>query len=338
MSSNHGELVLFILGIVKLVYCDNCFDMATAVQHGKYMEQQIFRKFRSPSPYACASECLMSSACLSFGFEKKTRTCHLNSNSSANGNVVARAGFLLSDILHWPKSIAGPCSQKQCPATTRCQVNRLDLATCVPEFRGCGQPPEVTNATNTYEGHYLGSVTTYTCRQDFRACYDKVTSICQSSGQWENLTAGLCGQFIWHNPVLRVHYALPCGPSDKFRATVTGTPTHANSQHRWNIWLWKDTDVLALSEFRFNYDSYINVTVMNTEINGSWGQPVRVHSLPMTVGQETEVQITFHGGIYRLDIDGKSMFNFTERVPGAKPGSIYIDGSVSVRMIEILSY
>ncbi|XP_071083879.1 uncharacterized protein [Haliotis cracherodii] len=335
MSSKHGEIFLLILGVVKFVHCDNCFDVATAVQHDKYMEHQMFRKVRSPSPYACASACLMSSACLSFGFDMETRTCLLNSNNSANGNIVDRAGFLFSDILHWPKSLSGPCSLMSCPANARCQVDRLDRATCVQEFQGCGQPPEVTNATKTSEGHYLGSVTTYACRQDFRTCYDKVTSICQSSGQWENLTAGLCNQYIWHNPTLKEKHALPCGPSSKFRATVIGTPNQAT---RWNIWLWKGEDLLALSEFRFQFGETRNLTVMNDLVNGQWGKELRVYDQPMNIGQETEVQITLHTGIYRLDIDGQSMLNFTERVPGSEPDSILIEGSVSVRMMEIWLY
>ncbi|XP_046576193.1 uncharacterized protein LOC124284172 [Haliotis rubra] len=338
MSSNHGEIVFLILGMVKLAHCDNCFDVTTIVQRDKYMEHQVFRKFRSPSLYICASECLMSSGCLSFGFDEKTRTCLLNDKDSVNGNVVDRTGYLFSDILHWPKSVAGPCSTLTCPGTNRCQVDRLHRATCVPEFRGCGQPPEVTDASKKYEGHHQGGVTTYVCKQDFTACHDKVTSICQSSGQWENLMTGLCSQNVWHSPVLGGVYPLPCGSSNKFRATVIGTPTPAASQHRWNIWLWKDNDVLLLSEFRFHFDTYINTTIMNSRFQDTWKTPVRTPSLPMTVGQETEVRITLHSGIYRLQIDGKNMLNFTEQDAGAEPVSISVEGHVSLRMIEILLY
>lgn len=103
MSSSQGEFVFLILGIMKLVHGDNCFDVDSVVEHEKYMEHQVFRKFWSPSLYDCASECLMSSACASFGFDKKTHTCFLNTNSSEAGNVVDRTGFLFSDIQQWPK-------------------------------------------------------------------------------------------------------------------------------------------------------------------------------------------------------------------------------------------
>ncbi|XP_067651889.1 uncharacterized protein [Haliotis asinina] len=336
--SNYGDIAFLIWGIVKLVHCDSCFDVATVIQRDKYMEHQAFRKFWSPSLYTCASECLMSSGCLSFGFDEKTRTCLLNDKDNANGNVVERTGFLFSDILHWPKSFAGPCSPMACQGTDRCQVDRLHRATCVPEFKGCGQPPEVTGASKTYEGHDQGAVTTYTCKQDFTACHDKVTSICQSSGHWENMTTGLCTRNIWHSPTLGSLYPLPCGPSSKFTATVIGTPIYAASQHRWNIWLWKDTDVLLISEFRFQFDTYVNTTVMNSRIGGSWLVPTRTPSLPMLVGQETEVRITLHSGIYRLQIDGQNMINYTEKVPGAGPVSISVEGHVSLRMIEIVLY
>ncbi|XP_046576203.1 uncharacterized protein LOC124284183 [Haliotis rubra] len=333
MSSNLGEIVFISLWIVKLVHCDSCFEVATVIQRDKYMEHQVFRKFRSPSLYMCASECLMSSACVSFGFDKKRRTCLLNDKDSANGNVVDRTGYLFSDILHWPGPLSGPCSVVSCPASSRCQVDRLGRATCVPEFRGCGQPPEVTDASKTYEGHYQGGVTTYTCRQDFTACHDKVTSICQSSGQWENLMTGLCSQNVWHNPALDVKYALPCGPSREFRATLIGTPNQAT---RWNIWLWKDDNVLALLEFRILFGESRNETVLNSLLNGLWGEHITADGhLPMTVGHETEIQITLHSGIYRLEIDGMSVYNLTERLTGGEPVSVSVEGGVALRLMEI---
>ncbi|XP_067650936.1 uncharacterized protein [Haliotis asinina] len=333
MLSNHCKIVFLIWGIVKLVHCDNCFDVATVIQH-KYMEHQVFRKLRSLSLYTCASECLQSSRCLSFGFDKKGRNCFLNDKESVNGNVVERTGFLFSDILHWPRSLSGPCSVVLCPASFRCQVNRLGRATCVPEFLGCGQPPEETGASKTYKGHYLGAVTTYTCKQDFTACHDKVTSICQSSGQWEKMTTGVCSQNVWLNPALDIKYALPCGPSRAFRATVIGTPIQAT---RWNVWLWKGDNVLFHSDFRFLFSGMERVIVMDTRFNGLWdGKVIAGVPLPMSLGKETEIRITLHNGIYRLEIDGNSMFNFTERLKGEEPVSVSIEGAVSVRLMEIL--
>ncbi len=98
-----SEVVIIILGIMKFVSGDNCLDVESVVHSDKYMEHQVFRKTRSQSLYNCASECLMSSACLSFGFEKKTRTCLLNSNGSDTVDVIDRTGFVFSDIQHWPK-------------------------------------------------------------------------------------------------------------------------------------------------------------------------------------------------------------------------------------------
>ncbi|XP_067650934.1 uncharacterized protein [Haliotis asinina] len=333
MASNLGRIVFVLVLIVKLVHCDSCFDGATTVQHDKYMEHQVFRKLRSSSLYTCASECLQSSRCLSFGFDQKRRNCFLNDKDSFNGNVVERTGFLFSDILHWPRSLSGPCSVVVCPGSFRCQVDRLGRATCVPEFLGCRQPPEVIDASKTYEGHYQGAVTTYTCKQDFTACHDKVTSICQSSGQWEKMTAGLCSQNVWHNPALDVKHPLPCRPSRAFRATVIGTPSQAT---RWNIWLWKDNDVPFLSEFRFVYHTSRHETVVNSRFNGLWDEHVIASvPLPMTVGQETEIQITLQKGVYGLEIDGASMYNLTERLPGGEPVSISIEGAVAVRLMAI---
>ncbi|XP_046576174.1 uncharacterized protein LOC124284154 [Haliotis rubra] len=191
------------------------------------MEHEVFRKFRSESIYTCASACLVSSACLSFGFDMKTRTCLLNRNSSDTANVVDRKGFLFSDIQHWPKSLSGRCAQKTCPNNDRCEVTRLGLARCAPEFQGCGPPPEVRDASTMYDGHYQGAVATYsryTCDPDYRACYNNVTSTCQSSGAWESL-ADLCGQFRWHDPQINDRYSFPCGPSSNFKLKISVTPS-----------------------------------------------------------------------------------------------------------------
>ncbi|XP_067650908.1 uncharacterized protein [Haliotis asinina] len=228
MSSNHSKYVFIIFGIIKLLHGDNCLDMDSVFQRDKYMEHQVFRKFWSQSLYNCASECLMSSACLSFGFEHKTRTCLLNDNSGDTANILFRTGFLFSDIQHWPKSLSGRCAQMVCHNTTRCEVTRLGLARCAPEFQGCGHPPQVTDADIKYDGHYQGAVATYsryTCDPDFRACYNNVTSTCQSSGLWESLV-GLCGQSRWHDPI-QGKYSFPCGPSSSFRLIIHGIPTEA---------------------------------------------------------------------------------------------------------------
>ncbi|XP_071083870.1 uncharacterized protein [Haliotis cracherodii] len=328
MSSSHGEFVFLILGIMKLVHGDICFDVDSVVEHEKYMEHQVFRKFWSPSLYDCASECLMSSACASFGFDKKTHTCLLNTNSSEAGNVVDRTGFLFSDIQQWPKSLSGRCNQVACPENTRCEVTRLGQSTCVPEFQGCGHPPGVIGATIAYDGHYQGAVATYSCEQDFRVCHNNVTSTCQSSGAWET-PSGLCGQYRWHNPD-KGRYSFPCGPSNKFRLIIRGTLTAETS---WNLGLKKHEDVLFYSEFRFNSGKRI---IMNTELDKSLGQEVHA-DLTMEVGQESQVQITLQDGVYRLVIDGVSIHNFTERRSGAKPNSFFFYGDVSVSVMEWIS-
>ncbi|XP_046577548.1 uncharacterized protein LOC124285368 [Haliotis rubra] len=295
------------------------------------MEHQVFRKFWSQSLYTCASECLMSSACLSFGFEKKTRTCLLYSNSSDTANVVDRTGFLFSDIQHWPKSLAGRCAQRICPNNNRCEVTRLGLARCVPEFKGCGQPPEVNGANTTYDGHYQGAVATYFCDPDYRTCHNNVTSTCQSSGAWESL-AGLCGQFRWHDPIKGV-YSIPCGPSIKFQLIMIGTGTEAT---RWGIRIEKQADTLFFLEFRLGYNRDSNVIVMNTVKDDVWGTEERF-DLAMAVGKTMEIQITLQDGVYELIIDGAIIHHFTERDAGAKPDHFVFWGDVSVSMMEWVS-
>ncbi|XP_067652883.1 uncharacterized protein [Haliotis asinina] len=331
MSSNHSEIVFLFFGILNLVQGDNCLDVDSVVQRDKYMEHQVFSKFWSQSLYTCASECLISSACLSFGFEKKTHTCLLNSNSSDTAIIVDRTGFLLSDIQHWPKSLSGRCARLVCQSGTRCEVTRLGLASCAPEFQGCGHPPEVSGANIKYDGHYEGAVATYSCDPDFRACYNNVTSTCQSSETWESLE-DLCGQFRYHDP-RRGLYSFPCSPSSMFQLIMNGAATEST---RWGVKLQKQGDTLFYLEFRVGHNGIRNTVIINSVIDGVWGTEYRF-DLTMAVGKTMGIQITVQDGVYRLVIDGASIHNFTEKVPGAMPDHLSFWGDVSVSKMEWVS-
>ncbi|XP_067652868.1 uncharacterized protein [Haliotis asinina] len=333
MWSRYSELFFLALGVTKLANGENCLDV-DFVQNDKYMEQHVFRKIRSQSLYTCASACIMSSTCLSFGFEKKTRTCVLNSNSSDSADVVDRTGFLFSDIQHWPKSLSGRCAQNKCPNNDRCEVTRVGLARCVSEFQGCGHPPNVRDAHAMYDGHYQGAVATYssyTCDPDYRACYDTVTSTCQSSGAWESL-AGLCGQFRWNNPINDI-FSFPCGSSSKFKLKVSLTPTKYT---RFGIALQKQADMLFYSEFRLYYLGFRGKIVVNTRIDANWGSEVHAN-LGMAVGQNYDVEITLQNGVYRLVVDGASIINFPERASGAEPDELFFLYDFSIGMIWFMS-
>ncbi|XP_067650939.1 uncharacterized protein [Haliotis asinina] len=330
MWSYHSHFVLLILGIKNVVNSNNCLNLDSLVQRDIYMEQHVFRKFTSQSLYHCASGCMMSPACLSFGFDVKTRTCLLNSNSSDTADVVARRGFLFSDIQHWPQSLSGQCAQRICPNNDRCEVTRQGLARCVPEFQGCGHPPGVKNSNTTYDGHYQGAVATYSCDPDYRACYDTVTSTCQSSGAWESL-AGLCGQFRWNNPI-NDWYSFPCDPSSRFQLKVSITPTNNT---RFGIAVQKQADSLFYSEFRLYFLGFRGRIVVNTKKDDTWGSEVHA-ALAMAVGQNYDVGITLQNGVYRLVVDGASIINFTERVPGAEPDAVSFFHDFTIGMIEFM--
>ncbi|XP_067650940.1 uncharacterized protein [Haliotis asinina] len=324
------EVVLLILGVMKLVCGDICLDVDSAVQGDKYMQHQVFRKFWSQSLYTCASECLMSSACLSFGFEKKTRTCLLNINSSDSADVVDRTGFLFSDIKHWPQALSGPCSQRVCTNNSRCEVTRLGPGRCAPEFQGCGHPPDVRGASVKYDGQYQEALATYSCDPDFRTCHNNISSTCLSSGLWESL-AGLCGQFRWHDPS-KDGYSVPCGPSNGFRLKVIAAPTNDT---RWTIVIMKQADKRFHSEFRFNFDRQSEKVLVIVGKDRRSG--LRVHTnLTMVVGQNYEVDVSLQDGVYGLAVDGASIYNFTEAVPGAEADNFKFVQDVSVSFMELV--
>ncbi|XP_067651448.1 uncharacterized protein [Haliotis asinina] len=294
------------------------------------MEHQVFRKIGSISLYDCASECLMSPVCLSFGFEYNTLICFLHSNTSDNVSIYTRSGLYFSDIQSWPKSLAGPCFVMSCPVTTRCQVDRLGLATCVPEFTGCGHPPDIPGTSMTYNGHYQGAMARYACKEDFIVCHQKNTSVCQTSGQWGTVT-DICGKFRWRNPRVKDKYGLPCGPQSNFNVFLLATAT---TDKRFTVLLSSGEDVTFLSEFRFNYVQSRNKIVINTRFHHRWGYEVDL-PLPLTVGKESEIQISLDGGEYKLVVDDVVKLKFQERKSGVKPDGVSLAHDVVVRLMEI---
>ncbi|XP_048257846.1 sushi, nidogen and EGF-like domain-containing protein 1 [Haliotis rufescens] len=217
-------IVLFLTGVGS--GCCTCFNASSVVAIDAHMERYIFRKVRSYSLYSCASACLMSSVCMSFNFETKTRICELNSNSSDQVAVTTQPGFLFSDINHWPKSLAGACSGKPCPMS-RCYLDRLGRASCETEFQGCEAPPAVANAEVHYDGVYEGAVAVYTCKNNFMMCTARHSRVCQLTGNW-NGSVGLCAQYSWDNPVMNFLMVVPCGNSSSFKVSMNITPTTVN--------------------------------------------------------------------------------------------------------------
>ncbi|XP_046577744.1 uncharacterized protein LOC124285542 [Haliotis rubra] len=257
---------------------------------------KVFRKLTSDSLYGCASECLMSSPCRSVGYQPETRTCFLNSDSSGRGKLTHRPGFIFTDIEHWPQGLRGVCSVMSCAKTSRCHVDRMRRATCVPEFQGCQYPPEVVGMRRIYDGVYEGAVATYQCKRDFKLCRNGTVRTCQPDGQWQDMP-GQCGQFRWHNPTLPSKHPIPCGPANKVKVDVRATATKAV---RWYVMMMEEgEDVLYMADFRFRYGGVGNCTVINSEIRGTWGAEVVFPHLPVTVGKESRVVITLESGVYK---------------------------------------
>ncbi|XP_067651712.1 uncharacterized protein [Haliotis asinina] len=294
------------------------------------MEHQVFRKLGSLSLYDCASECLTSSVCLSFGFEHNTLACFLYSNTSDYVSISPKSGFDFSDIQCWPKALSGPCFVMSCPVTTRCQVDRHGRAICVPDFRGCGHPPDVAGASITYDGHYQGAMARYTCKEDYTFCHQRNISVCHASGQWKTV-ADICGKFRWRNPKVNQTYDLPCGPQSNFSVFLLATPT---TPQRCSVYLRTDKDTPFLLDFRFNFEFAINKTVINSKFLNRWGTEV-LSPLPLTIGKESGIQISLSNGEYQAVVDDVFKVELLERQSGVQPRRLSLEGNFFVRLMEI---
>ncbi|XP_046377402.2 uncharacterized protein LOC124149706 [Haliotis rufescens] len=320
--------VVLILTCGGLGSCDTCFNTTSVVEVDAHMEHYVFRKVRSSSLYSCASECLMSSVCMSFNFETRIHICELNSNSSDQVAVTTRPGFLFSDINHWPKSLAGACSETPCPLS-RCHVDRLGHASCETEFQGCDAPPTVANAEMHYDGVYEGAVAVYTCKDDFKMCTPSNSRVCQFAGNW-NGSVGPCSQYSWDNPVIDFELELPCGHSRSFKVALNVTPTAVKKVH---MDFFGGGNILCHIDFRLDYDTL----VFSSRFAGVWGEGVTLTPVPMEMGIESLVEIRLDKGVYMLAVDGSSIHNFTDRYPDEILEHLKIsgDGHVTAALITM---
>ncbi|XP_048258108.1 uncharacterized protein LOC124126959 [Haliotis rufescens] len=317
-------VVLVLIG-GGLGSCGTCFNASSVVEVDAHMEHYVFRKVRSQSLYSCASECLMSSVCMSFNFETKTRICELNSNRSDLVTVTPWPGFLYSDINHWPESLAGACLKTPCP-TSRCQLDRLGRASCETEFQGCGAPPSVANAEIHYDGVYEGAVAEYTCKDNFMMCTDRNSKACQLTGSW-NGSVGPCAQYSWDNPGMNFLMVVPCGNATNFKVAMNITPTVI----RIYMDVRGEGNLLYHAAFRMDE----NALVLNSRFSGVWGTPIDLSPVPLAVGTESLVEIRLDQGMYMLAVDGSSINNFTDRYPNEIREDVRISGDANVTSAHI---
>ncbi|XP_046552820.1 uncharacterized protein LOC124262382 [Haliotis rubra] len=320
---------VLVLSCVGLICCGTCFNASSVLEVDAHMEHYVFRKVRSPSVYSCASECLMSSVCMSFNFETWTRTCGLNSNSSNDVAITSHPGCFFSDIRYWPKLLAGACSETPCPMS-RCHVDRLSRVSCETEFQGCGAPPTVANAEVHYDGVYEGAVSVYTCRDNFMLCTTSNSRICQSTGHW-NGSIGSCAQYIWDTPFQQgivVQLVLPCGNSRNFTVVVNVTPTAGT---RVQMDFRRGENILCHIGFRLDE----NKLAFNSFTSGVWGTQTDLSPVPLAVGTESLVEIRLDQGMYMLAVNGSSIHNFTDMYPDEIIEEVYVSGQAIVSAAHI---
>ncbi|XP_048254612.1 uncharacterized protein LOC125381592 [Haliotis rufescens] len=164
-----------------------CSDVLTV------QKTRTYKKMTSLTVFKCAAECLASSFCASFNFDLETKVCSQRSDGITPLDVVSR----LDNLKRWPKSSSG-IQRARFPRVQMCGLswsyNRV--------ARDCGEPPDVFGSAKVSKHHRQGAVTNYTCQSDFISCDKKTykTSLCQTSGLWEYVSAW-CERFRWTNPV-----------------------------------------------------------------------------------------------------------------------------------------
>ncbi|XP_041355572.1 uncharacterized protein LOC121373182 [Gigantopelta aegis] len=178
------QQVLCISGILTLVTGYSLYDIQGRSHRlvGSKFATETVKNF-----VQCKSLCERRSLCKSVNYNTRTRECTSNFHDVTTSPIP-----LVSDVPEVvydgkssiPQSsnvcVTSPCEDSQVCAQLgsgrKCFGEKTDT--------DCGVPPDVTNATKSYHGTSLNSVTTYSCYAGYVMSDGPATSTCEDTKTW----------------------------------------------------------------------------------------------------------------------------------------------------------
>uniref|UniRef100_A0A8W8MM01 Sushi domain-containing protein n=1 Tax=Magallana gigas TaxID=29159 RepID=A0A8W8MM01_MAGGI len=160
------------------------------LQRGHRLDRKLIQTFTEVSFLDCVTECMVTPRCKSVNYFKGANYCELNyeNKTTAGTRYMDSAGWVYSEKEHWPKELAGACSNSTCEINQTCKHKRYSdekFFECV--LSDCGIPD--------IKGIDLGSIKREDAigihRRIHASCADGYSQSgsgrlnCQSNGEWK---------------------------------------------------------------------------------------------------------------------------------------------------------
>lgn len=160
------------------------------LQRGHRLDGKLIQSFTELSFLDCVIECLVTPRCKSVNYFKGANFCEINyeNKTTANTRYVDSAGWVYSDKEHWPKELAGACSNSSCQINETCKHKRYSedkFHECV--LSDCGFPDQKGIDLSTARREDAIGIH----RRIHASCSDGYSQsgsgrlICQSNGEWK---------------------------------------------------------------------------------------------------------------------------------------------------------
>ncbi|XP_052692802.1 neurogenic locus notch homolog protein 1-like [Crassostrea angulata] len=160
------------------------------LQRGHRLDRKLIQSFTEVSFLDCVTECMVTPRCKSVNYFKGANYCEINyeNKTTAETNYMDSAGWVYSERGHWPKELAGACSNSTCEINQTCKHKRYseeNFFECV--LSDCGIPDQKGINLNTTRREDAIGIR----RRIHASCSDGYSQSgsgqlnCQSNGEWK---------------------------------------------------------------------------------------------------------------------------------------------------------
>nr|XP_034316136.1 neurogenic locus notch homolog protein 2-like [Crassostrea gigas] len=179
----------FLISVLVPCYCSLQTGFSK-LQRGHRLDRKLIQSFPGLSFLDCVIECLVTPRCKSVNYCKGANFCELNYENKTTAAIkyMDNAGFVYSEKEHWPKELAGACSNSTCEINQTCKHKRYSedkFFECV--LSDCGIPDQKgLNLSSIKREDAIGLH-----RRIHASCADGYSQSgsgrlnCQSNGEWK---------------------------------------------------------------------------------------------------------------------------------------------------------
>uniref|UniRef100_A0A8W8MKL8 Uncharacterized protein n=1 Tax=Magallana gigas TaxID=29159 RepID=A0A8W8MKL8_MAGGI len=179
----------FLISVLVPCYC-SLQSGFSQLQRGHRLDRKLIQSFPGLSFVDCVIECLVTPRCKSVNYCKGANFCEINyeNKTTADNKYMDNAGFVYSEKEHWPKELAGACSNSTCEINQTCKHKRYSadkFYECV--LSDCGIPDQKgINLSSIKREDAIGLH-----RRIHASCADGYSQSgsgrlnCQSNGEWK---------------------------------------------------------------------------------------------------------------------------------------------------------